>query len=124
MSIAASFKFFLGGIDLEMVTIRELLRAQGVDFEDVGLSWGAKASSYAAGIHNALAAGQKPVLVELTLDLPATVINQCHIIDHHGPAVAKIMPTSLEQDFELLSASAGMLESPPQSGGCQQSRSH
>ena len=102
MSEIAPFKFFLGGTDLEMVTIRKLLQAQGEDFEDAGLSWGAKASSYTAGIHIALSSGRKPVLVELTQDLPQSVSAQCLVIDHHGPMAGKSMPTALEQVFRLL----------------------
>lgn len=47
--MANRLSFFLGGRDLEMVTIRDLLLASGVDSADVHdaeLRWGAKASAY------------------------------------------------------------------------------
>ena len=49
--------FFLGGYDLEMLTIRELLAAEGAPFWDKELAWGAQASAYAAEIEQTLAIG-------------------------------------------------------------------
>ena len=67
-------RFFLGGRDLEMVEIRRLLDRHAPDrVEDLGLSWGARASVYLLGIEAALARGETPVLVELIDDLPATM---------------------------------------------------
>jgi hypothetical protein len=96
------YVFFLGGQDLEMVTIRDLIRqvAPGRVF-DKGLSWGAHASAYREEIEQALAQGQTPVLVELEDDLglgPRWII----LVDHHGPRAGAEAPTSLHQIFELL----------------------
>ena len=78
------YVFFLGGKDLEMLTIRGLLERTGQKFYDKGLEWGAKASAYAEDIQFTLdwSKGGVPVLVELEIDikLPETAL----VIDHHG----------------------------------------
>lgn len=92
------FAFFLGGHDLEMVTIRDLLQAQSQRTTDHGLSWGARASAYAREIAQAHDDGQVPVLVELEpdIDLPAGT----QLVDHHGARVGE--PSALLQVFRLL----------------------
>jgi hypothetical protein len=94
--------FFLGGSDLEMVTIRKLLAAQpGTQYYDKQLSWGAKASAYRDEIAATLAHGGVPVLVELENDLdlePTAII----VADHHGKRAGSQRPTSLHQVFDLL----------------------
>ncbi|MEK7531758.1 MAG: hypothetical protein AAB545_02430 [Patescibacteria group bacterium] len=77
-----AYVFFLGGQDLEMLTIREALEARELLFHDKQLSWGAKASDYEKEIRREVQAGNTPVLVELKLDiaLPESAI----IVDHHG----------------------------------------
>jgi len=95
------FVFFLGGRDLEMVTIHGLLAEEGAPFFDRQLAWGAKASEYAAEIGQALAAGRTPVLVELEPDRN-TGDDRVILIDHHGPRAGRDRPTSLEQVFALL----------------------
>lgn len=96
----SKFRFFLGGQDLEMVTIAELLREKvAVDaIIDKTLAWGAKASHYASEIEAAAEAGLTPVLVELSRDiaLPADAIE----IDHHGERTGE--PCSLRQVFDLI----------------------
>lgn len=97
-----NYHFFLGGHDLEMLTIRELIEqhAQAV-IHDKQLSWGASTSDYESEIHNAIKTSATPVLIELKqdLDLPQ---NKIRIIDHHGPLAGHDQPTSLEQVFALL----------------------
>lgn len=98
--------FFLGGRDLEMVTIRDLLaeRAPG-RWHDQGLAWGAKASAYDAEIEAARANGLVPVMVELEDDLGLTVGGDAGsfiVVDHHGPRAGRDRPTSLHQVFALL----------------------
>jgi hypothetical protein len=94
--------FFLGGHDLEMLTIRGLLEQYASGrFCDKGLAWGARASDYREEIESALARGARPVLIELTLDLGVpedTVV----VIDHHGRRAGSTHPTSLHQVFALL----------------------
>ncbi|MEO8380938.1 MAG: hypothetical protein ABI779_14845 [Acidobacteriota bacterium] len=94
--------FFLGGYDLEMVTIRELLADMpGVRVIDRKLSWGAKASAYAEEITEALARGETAVLVELENDL-GLELGQVINLDHHGASAGAEASTSLEQVFALL----------------------
>jgi hypothetical protein len=94
--------FMLGGADLEMAEIRKLLDAEGVQYVDKGLTWGAKASAYQTEIEALLAQGTKPVLIELEEDLPKEMIAQCMIVDHHGKRAGADKPTSLHQVFALL----------------------
>ncbi|MBI5328191.1 MAG: hypothetical protein HZB80_07860 [Deltaproteobacteria bacterium] len=94
--------FFLGGHDLEMLTIREILEEHAPGrFFDKGLSWGAKASDYRKEIQEVLANGRVPVLVELTLDMEIDE-GLTIIIDHHGERAGSDNPTSLHQIFDLL----------------------
>ncbi len=94
--------FFLGGHDLEMITIRDLLAAESVPFHDSGLAWGANASAYLPEIQAALAAGHRPVLIELENDLPPDLAARVDWIDHHGPRAGADQPTSLRQVFTRL----------------------
>lgn len=95
--------YFLGGYDLEMITIRDLLRAEGADVCDRGLRWGATASAYRAEIDTARAAGRACVLIELGDDLPADYPRSELVwIDHHGPLAGADRPTALEQVFARL----------------------
>lgn len=106
MNIASTknFTFFLGGHDLEMLTIKDLLTAEKQAFFDKSLKWGAKASHYKDEILQALARGEQPVLIELGLDLPE-LNQQLLLIDHHGEG-AKEKPSALAQVFELLALPA------------------
>ena len=97
----AQLVFFLGGYDLEMVTIRDLLAQEGIPYHDKGLSWGAKASDYRAEIETTLAQGQVPVLVELANDLRLDLA-QVILVDHHGAYAGEGRPTSLHQVCTLL----------------------
>ncbi|MCP4738267.1 MAG: hypothetical protein GY873_29165 [Bosea sp.] len=93
-----SFAFFLGGHDLEMVTIRDLLREQSQQVVDHGFRWGAKASAYGREIAQTHDDGQVPVLVEPEPDIPlpaGTVL-----VDHHGTRAGE--PSALLQVFRLL----------------------
>lgn len=93
--------FFLGGQDLEMVTIRDLLLETGAMFHDKRLGWGARASDYRAEIDAALAAGDSPTLIELELDvrLPEERIT---VVDHHDHRAGTDARSSLRQVFDLL----------------------
>ena len=93
-------QFFLGGRDLEMRTIHDLIAAHAPDaLHDKGLAWGARASHYREEILACLARGCLAVLVELAYDLdrpdPRIVL-----VDHHGRRADG--PTALEQVFHLL----------------------
>lgn len=97
--------FFLGGQDLEMVAIREILcrvlnqnGSKVVGIIDHHLSWGAKASDYKQEIEYAATRGWTPVLVELAIDidLPEGAI----VIDHHNEFSDR--PASILQVIKLL----------------------
>jgi hypothetical protein len=95
-------RFFLGGHDLEMLTIGELIRRHSTHaLEDRGLAWGAAASDYREAIMAALGRGETPVLVELRLDLDLPH-GRVVVVDHHGEAAGRDRPTSLHQVFALL----------------------
>jgi hypothetical protein len=94
--------YFLGGHDLEMLTIRELLECHAAErFYDKGLSWGAKASAYKEEIEDALKNGLMPILIELEENI-ALPRERVVIIDHHGKRAGSDNPTSLHQVFYLL----------------------
>jgi hypothetical protein len=93
--------FFLGGRDLEMTTVRELLETEGAAFFDHRLGWGAKASDYQEEIRQALDEGRVPVLVELQVDMDLPSGN-IRVVDHHGQRAGATAPTSLRQVFDLL----------------------
>ena len=99
--------FCLGGHDLEMAAIRDLLAAQAPGrFADRRLSWGAKASAYYQEIAAASAGGLTSVLVELDNDLGGESPNIIEV-DHHGPRAGANQPTALEQVFQLLRQPVG-----------------
>ena len=98
----STLEFFLGGADLEMDTIRALLKQYAPDrVHDLHLRWGAKASAYRVEIENCLAAGCTPVLIELEDDLSLDA-QPVRIVDHHGALAGNDKPTSLHQVFALL----------------------
>ncbi len=99
---AARLRFFLGGHDLEMLTIRDLVReclGPGAVL-DKGLAWGARAADYAAEIAAWRAGGRVAVLVELLADAAHAAAPDLILIDHHGERVAE--PAALRQVFTLL----------------------
>ncbi len=94
------FAFFLGGHDLEMVTIGDLLQEARVDcVYDKQLRWGAKASHYHKELLAAQQTGRQCVLVELDPDVE---IPQAIWVDHHNERAGADKPTSLHQIFALL----------------------
>jgi hypothetical protein len=95
--------YFLGGHDLEMAEIARVLQGYDVPFVDRGLDWAHAAfSAYETEIGDAIHAGKKPILVELR-DIPADMILNVDVIDHHGPNSGHL-PTSLEQVLVRLGA--------------------
>lgn len=91
--------FFLGGYDLEMVTIKQILEERKERFFDKHLEWGTKASAYKNEIEKLLSY-QIPVFVELEIDI--AVPRSYLIIDHHNERSGHDKKTSLEQVAELL----------------------
>ncbi len=101
MADPSNLAFFLGGQDLEMLTIRDLVNEISPErLFDKNLPWGAKASAYRAEIDDAVASGLQPVLVELDDDIG---VRGSHVVvDHHGSRAGANKPTSLHQVFDLL----------------------
>ncbi len=105
MPLDASMQFFLGGRDLEMQAIGELLAIHDCVVFDRHLDWGALASAYADEIYSCLRQQCTAVLVELKDDLQlADVAERGAVIfvDHHGERAGLTQPTSIEQIFALL----------------------
>ena len=89
--------FLLGGYDLEMTTIRDLLLVHGYRVEDRRLEWGARLSAYADILNNTdTFAG-----IELIEDIPLP--DHYIAIDHHNLNSGK--PSSLEQVANLTGVS-------------------
>lgn len=94
------YKFFLGGVDGEMLDIRETLEHNSIAFADKKLTWKtAKASAYRDKIESAASDGYIPVLVELEVDfdLPKGAVD----INHHDARSGE--PASILQVLSLLS---------------------
>lgn len=98
MNSDGSYFFLLGGIDLEMLEIVQLLDEHKIGYRNKNLSWGAKASDYATEISHLSKDSKIPVLVELGLDIE--IPDKAIIIDHHNERVND--PSSLRQTFNLL----------------------
>jgi len=102
MIAGGPYAFFLGGHDLEMVTIKQLLNSEGLPVFDKCLTWrNALASAYTAEIKGVLDSQQTPVLIELRCDLDVPPDNWINV-DHHGPLAGMDRPTCLHQIFQLL----------------------
>ncbi len=95
----SSFLFCLGGHDLEMLTIKQLLEDNAQFVVDKQLRWGAVASAYREEIEQALVQNRVPVLIELENDL---AFEPVILIDHHGDQAGETAPTALHQVFDLL----------------------
>ncbi len=88
--------FLLGGYDLEMLTIRDLLEKEGFTFFDHKLKWGAKLSSYKEELQKY---NSKSIYgIELIEDI--TPPKNYHAIDHHNEHSSRA--SSLEQVLEFL----------------------
>lgn len=92
------YVFFLGGYDLEMLRIKDILSLHKHELFDKCLDWGAKASAYEQEIAKAAEHGKVPVLIELELDIP--VPPSAIVIDHHGDRSTE--PASLVQVMRLI----------------------
>lgn len=91
--------FLLGGYDLEMLTIRQLLQEQGVAYSDHQLTWNnACVSSYRKELEGASVQGRFICGIELYEDMPLPFLYKR--IDHHNDYAH--LPSSLEQILEIL----------------------
>lgn len=98
-----NYAFFLGGNDLEMQTIRQLLlKHSEAPIFDKRLAWGAASSDYESEIIKALKNGFCPVLIELKWNSPELNRHDVLLLDHHDQLANTANPTPLEQLFTLL----------------------
>lgn len=91
--------FLLGGHDLEMLTIRDVLDKAGIKYADHGLQWNnACLSSYRKELNEASDKGWNVWGIELQEDIAAP---SCYKrIDHHNDLAH--LPSALEQVLEIL----------------------
>lgn len=89
--------FLLGGYDLEMLTIRQILDDNNIAYIDKKLSWGARLSSYNDTLNNAQ---QYDKIYGIELDKDITTPSNYIEIDHHGKNDNKV--SSLEQIAKIL----------------------
>lgn len=88
--------FLLGGHDLEMLTIKKVLKEKGFTVIDHELSWGAKLSSYT----EVLKEHQDKTIYGVELIEDIAILKNYHAIDHHNEQVDKA--SSLFQVLEFL----------------------
>jgi len=86
--------FLLGGYDLEMLEIKELLKSKNIAFKDKELKWGAKLSDYKEFLN--FDGTLYGIELEQDIEPPKNYIE----IDHHGKNDHK--KSSLEQVAEIL----------------------
>lgn len=86
--------FLLGGYDLEMQTIKELLESQNIQYIDKKLSWGAKLSDYSDSLNDEN--NFYGIELEEDIEVPKKYIS----IDHHNNNSNKV--SSLEQIANIL----------------------
>lgn len=91
--------FLLGGHDLEMLTIRDVLDKQGVKYADHNLRWdNACLSSYRQELDEASDKGRTVFGIELQEDIVAP--SYYRKIDHHNDLA--YLPSALEQVLNIL----------------------
>lgn len=96
---AKKMLFLLGGHDLEMLTIREVLEKQGMSYADHQLSWhNARMSSYRKEIEEASAQNYIIWGIELQEDMAIPPLYRK--IGHHNELIH--LPSSLEQIMNIL----------------------
>lgn len=91
--------FLLGGHDLEMLTIRDVLDKEGIKYADHGLRWSnACLSSYRKELEEAFGKGWTIWGIELWEDM---IVPPCYRkIDHHNDLAH--LPSALEQVLNVL----------------------
>ncbi len=104
MNLKRPLAFFLGGHDLEMLIIRELLllHRDKASFCDKHLAWGARLSNYGDEIAAAAERHAVPVAIELADDMPTDWPPRAGLVavDHHGARHREA--SALRQVFDLL----------------------
>lgn len=97
-----SVLFLLGGQDLEMHTIKDILSSYGCNFIDLCLKWSdAKLSKYKQYIDSFLAEHSHAVIYGIELEEDLFISQEIYVpIDHHNGSSDK--PSALEQVLDLL----------------------
>jgi len=88
--------FFLGGYDLEMITIKDILELNNLKYIDKNLSWGTKLSNY----KDELEKYQDYTIYGVELEQDITPPKNYIQIDHHNQNFNK--PSSIEQVAKIL----------------------
>lgn len=90
--------FLLGGYDLEMFEIKNILGKHNEKYIDKNLKWGARLSAYSEDLEN-LSSFDEIYGIELIDDIKDTN-HKVKLIDHHNENVDK--PAAIEQVCEIL----------------------
>lgn len=98
MNKQQSCLFLLGGHDLEMAEIRNILEELGIPYHDRGLKWGALLSDYSDILSSDAEHFSSVYGIELIEDVSPPA--QYRAIDHHNER--SDMPSSVEQVCEIL----------------------
>jgi hypothetical protein len=99
MEMGSDMLFLLGGHDLEMITIREILEEKSIPYVDKNLRWdNACLSRYSEELNLHSDGGMEIYGVELREDIPAPA--NYRSIDHHNDKF--VFLSSLEQVAEIL----------------------
>jgi len=93
------YYFFLGGEDLEMHAIKNLLNSHKIPYLQTSTGWGAKANEFENEIKTKTAEGYTPVKIELTGGIDG--VEDLIDVDHHNEQSATA-PASILQVCELL----------------------
>jgi len=94
----ADIIFLLGGMDLEMVTIREILDGNSIPYIDKCLSWGAKLSDYLIELGDL--SKKYSVIYGVELEEDILPPENCILIDHHSNNLGN--QSSIFQILDLL----------------------
>ncbi len=92
------YVFFLGGMDSEMIGIKNILEKENLLYYSKNLSWGAKVDNYDSEILRCISGGKTPVLIELEGD--NNIPNSINI-DHHG-ALSGNDPSIIQAVFGII----------------------
>jgi len=88
--------FLLGGHDLEMITIRDILKENNISFEDKKLNWGAKLSDY----KDVIEANKEKTVYAVELEEDMELPSNYYRIDHHNDCLDR--EASILQVLKLL----------------------
>ena len=82
--MSSNFVVLAGGYDLEMVTIINLCRENGIEVVDKFLGWGESSAVHAEAVAQAQKEGKQVVFIEPVFDSNFPQPEGSIVIDHHG----------------------------------------